>query len=74
MLRQSKQAHTDNIANKLQADTLSSRSWLSILKSFISPSSKASIPKLDHNGRIYTIFFCEQTVLNDQNAALPDIV
>ena len=83
MIRQSKQDLTDKIANKLKSNTLSSRSWWSILKSFISRISKTSIPPLDHNGRLYTEeqekanllneFFCEQTVLNDQNAVLPII-
>ena len=83
MIRQSKQDLTDKIANKLKSNTLSSRSWWSILKSFISPNSKTSIPPLDHNGRLYTEeqekanllneFFCEQTVLNNQNAVLPNI-
>ena len=83
MIRQSKQALTDKIAEKLKSDNLSSRSWWSILKSFIAPSSNSSLPPLDHNGRLYTedqekanllnYFFCEQTVLNDQNAALPNL-
>ena len=83
MIRQSKQELTDKIANKLYSNTLSSRSWWSILKSFISPNSKTSIPPLDHNGKLYTEeqekanflneFLCEQTVLNDQNAVLPNI-
>ena len=83
MIRQGKQELTDKIANKLKSDTLSSRNWWSILKSFISPSSKTLIPPIDHNGRVYTEeqekanllneFFCEQTVLNDQNAVLPNI-
>ena len=82
MIRQSKQELTDKIANKLKSNTLSSRNWWSILKSFISPNSKTSIPPLDHNGKLYTEeqekanllneFFCEQTVLNDQNAVLPN--
>ena len=83
MVRQSKQALTDKIAEKLKSDNLSSRSWWSILKSFIALSSNSSLPPLDHNGRLYTedqekanllnYFFCEQTVLNDQNAALPNL-
>ena len=82
-IRQSKQALTDKIAEKLKSDNISSRSWWSILKSFIAPSSNSSLPPLDHNGRLYTenqekanllnYFFCEQTVLNDQNAALPNL-
>lgn len=83
MLRESKQAQTDKIANKLKSDSLSSRSWWSTLKSFISPTSKSTIPPLEHNGRLYSEeqekanllndFFCDQTILNDQNAMLPRI-
>ena len=83
LIRESKQAHTDKIANKLKSDSISSRSWWSILKSFISPTFKTAIPPLDHNGRLYTeeqekanllnTFFCEQTILNEQHAVLPDI-
>ena len=75
LIRESKQAHTDKVANKLKSDSISSRSWWSILKSFISPTFKTAIPPLDHNGRLYTeeqekanllnTFFCEQTILKD---------
>ena len=84
MIRESKQSQTDKIANKLKSDSLSSRQWWTTLKYFISPVSKASLPPLELNGVIYTeeqekanllnTFFCEQTMLNDQNAVLPDII
>ena len=84
IIRESKQSQTDKIANKLKSDSLSSRKWWTTLKYFISPASKASLPPLELNGIIYTeeqekanllnTFFCEQTMLNDQNAVLPDII
>ena len=84
MIRESKQSQTDKIANKLKSDSLSSRKWWTTLKYFISPVSKASLPPLELNGIIYTeeqektnllnTFFCEQTMLNDQNAVLPEII
>ena len=83
MIRESKEGQTNKIVNKLKSDSLSSGSWWTILKSFIAPTSKSALPLLDHNGRIFTEeqekanflndFFCEQTVLNDQNAVLSNI-
>ena len=83
MIRESKEGQTNKIVNKLKSDSLSSRSWWTILKSFIAPTSKSALPPLDHNGRIFTEeqetanflndFFCVQTLLNDQNAVLPNI-
>ena len=83
MIRELKQNQTDKIANKLKSDSLSSRNWWTILKSFISPTSKQALPPLELNGNIYTeqqekanllnTFFCEQTILNDQNAVLPNV-
>ncbi|MCG8096816.1 MAG: hypothetical protein JAZ17_24870 [Candidatus Thiodiazotropha endolucinida] len=84
LIRNSKLAHTAKIAEKLRSDSLSSKNWWSILKSFISPASKTSLPPLEHNGSTYTDeqdkanllngFFRDQTMLNDQNVELPDII
>ena len=83
MIRESKQNQTYKIANKLKSDSLSSRNWWTILKSFISPTSKQALPPLELNVNIYTeqqekanllnTFFCEQTLLNDPNAVLPNV-
>ena len=83
MIRESKQAQTDKIANKLKTESLSSRNWWTILKSFISTTPKSTVPPIEQHGRIYTeaqekanllnTFFCEQTMLNDENAVLPNI-
>ena len=83
LIRESKQAHIDKISNKLKSDSLSSKNWWSILKTFISPNSKFSVPPLDHNGIVYTEeeekvnilnnFFRDQTILPDNNSFLPDI-
>ena len=83
LIRNSKSAHTEKIAEKLRSDSLSSKHWWSVLKSFISPASKSSLPPIEQNGTIYTDdqdkahllndFFRDQTVLNDQNAVLPNI-
>ena len=83
LIRESKQAHLDQISNKLKSDSLSSKNWWSILKTFISPNSESSVPLLDHNGTMYTEeekantlnnFFRDQTVLNDNISFLPDIL
>ena len=83
MIRESKKAFHDNIANKLKSDSLSSKQWWTILKSFISPYSKSSIPPLEADGVVYSDemekanvlndFFRDQTLLDDQNAILPNI-
>ena len=83
LIQESKQAHTDKISNKLKSDSLSSKNWWSILKTFISPNSKSSVPPLDHNSIMYTEeeekvnilnnFFRDQTILPDNNSFLPDI-
>ena len=81
MIIESKQAQTDKIANKLKSESLSSRNWWTILKFFISTTPKSTVPPIEQHGRIYTeaqekanllnTFFCEQTMLNDENAVLP---
>ena len=83
LIRDSKQSHYDNIANKLKSTTLSSKDWWSTLKSFIIPITNSSVPPLEVNNSIYTdecdkanilnSFFQSQTVLNEQNAILPDL-
>ena len=83
LIRNSRKAHTEKIAGKLGSDSVSSRNWLSILKSVISPVSKSSIAPLEHNGRTYleeqekanllNEFFRDQTILEEQNAVLPEI-
>ena len=58
------------------------KDWWTTLKSFISPNSTTSVPPLSLNGIIYTEtdkanilndFFQSQTVLNEENAVLPDL-
>ena len=83
-IRESKKTLNDNIAEKLKSSDLSSKQWWSILKSFISPKSNSTIPPLEKNGTVYVTgtekanilndFFKDQTMLNDDNAELPDII
>ena len=80
--RESKQAHIDEFSNKQKSDSLSSKNLWSILKTCISPSSKSSVPPLDHNGIVYTEeeekvnilnnFFRDQMILPDNNSFLLD--
>ena len=73
----------NNIAAKLSSQTLSSKDWWTTLKSFINPNSATSVPPLLLNGIIYTDktdkvnipndLFQSQTVLNEENAVLPDL-
>ena len=83
MIRDSKQQHYDKIVEKLRSNTLSTKDWWSTLKTFIIPCIKSSIPPLEFNNDIYTdesdkanilnTFFYSQTVLNEMNAALPNL-
>ena len=83
-IRESKQALNDHLAEKLKSSNLSSKQWWSILKSFISSKSNSSIPPLEKDGIVYADdiekanilndFFRDQTLLNDENVELPDII
>ena len=83
LIRESKQAHIDKISNKLKSDSLSAKNWWSILKTFIIPNSKSSVPPFDHNCIVYTEeeekshtlnnSFRDQTILPDNNSFLSDI-
>ena len=48
VIRNSKSAHAEKIAEKQRSDSLSSKTWWSILKIFISPASKFSLPPIEH--------------------------
>ena len=65
MIRESKNAFHDNIANKLKSDSLSSKQWWTILKAFISPYSKLPIPPLEVDGVVYSDEMEKANVLND---------
>ena len=83
MIRDSKQSHYDKIADKLKSSTLSVKDWWSTLKTFIIPCTKSSIPPLEFNNVIYTdecdkanilnSYFQSQTLLNEENAVLPNL-
>ena len=84
MIRDSKKATNDSLANKLKSDTLSSKQSLSLLKSFISPNNQSSCPPLEKYGLVHLYekkkvnvlndFFRDQTLLDDQNAEIPEVV
>ena len=54
MIRDSKKAMNYSLAAKLKSDTLSSKQWWSLLKSFISPSSQSPNHPLGKDGLVYT--------------------
>ena len=82
-IRQSKQQFLDQLSGKLKSKPLSSKDWWSTLKTFISPTSKSSVPTLEKDGHIYSDdtdkanllnnFFRDQTVLDDSHANVPNI-
>ena len=71
------------MTTKLKSDSLSPKQWWKLLKYFIAPNSKSSIPPLKTNGQIYAEecdkaiilndFFKDQTLLNERNAEIHDI-
>ena len=83
LTRESKQSFNDSMATKLKSDSLSPKHWWKLLKYFIAPNSKSSIPPLETNGQIYAEecekanllndFFKDQTLLDERNAEIPDI-
>ena len=83
LIRESKQSFNDSMATKLKSDSLSPKQWWKLLKYFIAPNSKSSIPPLETNGQIYAEecekanilndFFKDQTLLDERNAEIPDI-
>lgn len=83
MTRDSKNQYYDKLASKLKSDQLSSKDWWSIFITFIAPHSNSSLPPFESNGIIYTDeydkanilnnYFQNQTLLNEQNAILPDL-
>ena len=46
LIRESKQSFNDSMATKLKSDSLSPKQWWILLKYFIAPNSKSSIPLL----------------------------
>ena len=82
-IRQSKQQYVDHHSNKLKSESLSSKDWWSTLKAFIATSQNSSVPTLEKDGNIYSDetdkanvlnnLFRDQTLLNDQNARIPNI-
>ena len=83
MIRDSKQNMYTKISKKLKSDSLSSEDWWKTLKAFISPLTRSELPPLGLNGTIYTDdadkanilnkYFQQQTILQEQNATLPDL-
>ena len=84
MIRDSKTAYYDKLANKLKSNTISAKDWWSTLKTFINPNSSSPIPPLEYDNNIYTDdsdkanilnnFFQSQTLLNETNAVPPDLI
>ncbi|MEW8547864.1 MAG: reverse transcriptase family protein, partial [Candidatus Thiodiazotropha sp.] len=84
MIRESKNAYYEKLAEKLKSNTFSTKDWWSTLKTFISPNSSSSIPPLEHNNSIYSDetdkanifnkYFQSQTNLDETNAVLPDLI
>ena len=65
LIRESKLSFNDSMATKLKSDSLSPKQWWKLLKYFISPNSKSSIPPLETNGQIYEEECEKANILND---------
>ena len=53
------------MATKFKSDSLSPNEWWKLLKYFIAPNSKSSIPPLQTDGQIYAEECEKANVLND---------
>ena len=83
MIRESKRNCNEIIVNKLKSNTISSRDWLTTLKTEIAPNTSTSIPPLQNNdsvshddldkANILNDFFRDQTVIDESNAVLPQL-
>ena len=83
MIRNSNKLYIDSLSNKLKSETLSSKQWWTVLKTFISPNSTSTIPPLERYGLVYSDevekanifndFFRDQTLLDEENVTLPAI-
>ena len=83
MIRNSKKSYIDSLSNKLKSETLSSKQWWTVLKTFTSPTSTSAIPPLERNGLVYSDevekanifndYFRDQTLLDEDNVTLPAI-
>ena len=83
LLRQSKKAHAEKLANKLKDNSLKGSDWWKVLKSFISDTSSSNVPPLK-SGNAYTksekekaetlnSFFTSQSNLTDDNNTVPHL-
>ena len=84
MIRDSKKAYYEKLVEKLKSNSLSTKDWWSTLTTFITPNSNSSIPPLEYDNTIYADetdkanilnnYFQSQTILDETNAVLPDLM
>ena len=80
MIRDSKNAYYEKLAEKLKSNSLSTKDWWSTLKTFITPNSNSSTPPLEYHNTIYADetdkanifnnYFQSQTILDETNAVV----
>ena len=83
LIRSSKSKQLDQLANKLKSNSYNSQNWWSIMKTFISPNKRNSIPPLLYHDRIMlndvdkanslNNFFAEQANLLNNEKDVPNI-
>ena len=83
LIRKSKANYFESMAQRLKSNSLSSRDWWKVLKSFINTSSSSGIPPLQNpidgtlvsedlqKATLLNDFFVQQTYLDDSNQGLP---
>ena len=84
LIRDSKKSYYNKLADKLKSSTTTTKDWWSTLKTFINPNSSSSFPPLEYDNTIYTDesekanilnkYFQSQTMLNETNAVLPNLI
>ena len=83
-IRKSRKTEADHLAEKLNTNNIGQKDWWKTLKNFIKPEQTSEIPPLKRNGIVYikesdkadvlNDFFTQQTVLDESNAYLPNLV
>ena len=85
MIHECKKSYNKSLSDKLKSGSLSPKQWWTVLKTFISQNNFSCIPPLENDdvvnceetdkaNLLNNFFFRDQTVLNDKDAVLLDIV
>ena len=84
ILKKSKQTYKENLAGKIDSNTLSSKDWWKTFKCLINSSKQENLPPLSYNGRMFNSpkekanllngYFESQTQLDDYGKEIPPLI